>query len=108
MVMPKVVKRDARREEFWREKIALSVRKACEKRPVSEDDLQRLIDRVERSTQERGDKEVGTDFIGERVMEELLRIDTLAAARFASVFRNFQNAEDYADFFRGLEKPRSE
>ena len=108
MVLPKVVKRDERREDFWREKIALSVRKACEKRPVSEDDLQRLVDRVERSAQELGEKEVGTEFIGERVMEELVQVDTLAAARFASVFRNFQNAEDYAVFFRDLEKARSD
>ena len=105
-VLPKVVKRDARREEFWREKIVHSVRRACEKRPVSEDDLQRLVDRVERAAQELGDKEIDTGFIGERVMEELVGLDTLAAARFASVFRNFQNAEDYAEFFRGLEKPR--
>jgi len=106
MVLPKVVKRDARREEFWREKIEVSVRKACEKRPVSEDALQRLVDRVERGAQELGEKEVDTEFIGERVMEELVEIDTLAAARFASVFRNFENAEDYADFFRRFDKSR--
>ena len=104
MVLPKVVKRDERREEFWREKLAVSVHKACEKRPVSEDDLERLIDRVERSVQELGEKEVSTGFIGERVMDELIRVDALAAARFASVFRSFQNAEDYAAFFRNLEK----
>lgn len=105
LVLPKVVKRDERREDFSREKIANSVHRACEKRPVSEDDLERLIDRVERSTQEMGEKEIGTEFIGERVMEELVRLDTLAAARFASVFRSFENADDYADFFRSIEKP---
>ncbi len=108
MVLPKVVKRDERREEYQREKLIHAVQKACEKRPVSEDDLQRLVDRVERSAQELGEKEVGTGFIGERVMEELLSVDTLAAARFASVFRNFQNADDYADFFRSLDKSRSD
>lgn len=106
MVLPKVVKRDERREDFSRDKVSGSVRKACEKRPVSEDDLQRLVDRVERSTQELGEKEVGTEFIGERVMEEIVVLDTLAAARFASVFRNFQNAKDYEEFFRRLEGRR--
>ena len=103
-VFPKIVKRDERREEFWRDKIVAAVRKACEKRPVSADALERLVDRVERSAQERGEKEVSTRFIGERVLEELVAIDTLAAARYASVFRNFQNADDYAAFFRELGK----
>jgi transcriptional repressor NrdR len=103
-VLPKIVKRDARREEFWREKILASVRKACEKRPVSADALDRLVDRVERSAQELGEKEVSTRYIGERVLAELVELDTLAAARFASVFRNFENADDYAAFFSDLEK----
>ena len=103
-VLPKVVKRDERREEFQREKVLASVRKACEKRPVSADALDRLVDRVERSAQDRGEKEVSTTFLGDRVMEELVALDTLAAARFASVFRNFENADDYAAFFRELEK----
>ena len=103
-VLPKVVKRDERREDFWREKILVAVRKACEKRPVSADALDRLVDRVERSAQELGEKEVSTRAIGERVLAELVELDTLAAARFASVFRNFENADDYAAFFRDLEK----
>jgi transcriptional repressor NrdR len=104
-VFPKVVKRDERREDFWREKIVAAVRKACEKRPVSADDLERLVDRVERGAQELGEKEVTSDFIGQRVLEELVELDTLAAARFASVFRNFQNAQDYAAFFASIGKP---
>jgi transcriptional repressor NrdR len=105
-VLPKVVKRDERREDFWREKILVAVRKACEKRPVSADDLDRLVDRVERGAQELGEKEISTRAIGERVLAELVELDTLAAARFASVFRNFENADDYAAFFRDLEKKR--
>ncbi|TMA35444.1 MAG: transcriptional repressor NrdR [Deltaproteobacteria bacterium] len=105
-VLPKVVKRDERREDFWREKILVAVRKACEKRPVSADALDRLVDRVERSAQELGEKEISTREIGERVLAELVELDTLAAARFASVFRNFENADDYAAFFRDLEKAR--
>ena len=105
-VLPKVVKRDERREDFWREKILVAVRKACEKRPVSADALDRLVDRVERSAQELGEKEISTRAIGERVLAELVELDALAAARFASVFRSFENASDYAEFFRDLGKPR--
>ena len=108
-VLPKVVKRDERREEFWRGKILIAVRKACEKRPVSQDALERLVDRIERHAAEIGDKELTSGLIGERVLEELVELDKLAAARFASVFRRFENAADYADFFAKLEKtPRRE
>jgi len=103
-VFPKIVKRDERREDFRRDKILVAVRKACEKRPVSADALDRLVDRVERSAQELGAKEVSTRTIGERVLAELVELDTLAAARFASVFSNFENAGDYAAFFRDLGK----
>jgi transcriptional repressor NrdR len=102
-VMPKVVKRDERREEFWREKVLAGVRKACDKRPVSSDELERLVERVERVVQERGVKEVSSRFVGERVLDELASIDVLAAARFASVFLDFQNAKDYAEFFSSIE-----
>ena len=94
-----VVKKDGRREEFSRDKVLAGVRRACDKRPVSSDDLERLADRVERIAQERGEKEVSSRFIGERVLDELARVDVLAAARFASVFLDFQNAKDYAEFF---------
>ena len=101
-VLPKVVKRDERREEFWREKILLAVEKACERRPVSADAIEKLVDRIERHAAEIAEKEVTSRLIGERVLDELVELDTLAAARFASVFHNFQNAEDYARFFEKL------
>ena len=98
-VLPKIVKRDERREDFQRIKLLNAVEKACEKRPVSADALEQLVDRVERTVQELGEKEVSSSLIGERMMEELMTLDTLAAARFASGFRNFQGAEDYEAFF---------
>ena len=101
-VMPKVAKHDERREDFSREKLIVAIQKACEKRPVSTDALEKLVDRVERYVQELGEKEVSSSGIGERVMDELKVLDALAAARFASVFRNFQDAEDYARFFDSL------
>ncbi len=106
-VLPKVCKRDERREEFQREKLVAAVQKACQKRPVSADAVERLVDRVERYVQERGEREVPSRLIGERVMEELKALDPVAAARFASVFRNFQDAEDYASFFASIENPGS-
>jgi len=101
-VLPKVVKRDERREEFVRQKLLIAVEKACEKRPVSADDLARLVDRVERRVQEMGEKEVTSRLIGERMMDELVQLDRVAAARFASVYRNFQGAEDYVAFFQSM------
>ncbi len=104
-VLPKVVKADGRREEFRRDKLEASLEKACAKRPVSADDLEQLVDRVERLVQELGEKEVTSRFVGEEVLQELVQLDILAAARFASVFRNFQNAADYQDFFDSLKDP---
>ena len=102
-VLPKIFKRDERREDFQRDKLMTAVRKACEKRPVSTDALERMVDRVERHLHELGEKEVASSLVGERVMDELKALDTLAAARFASVFRDFQTAEDYAVFFASIE-----
>jgi transcriptional repressor NrdR len=103
-VLPKVVKRDERREEFSREKLLAGVRRACDKRPVPSEEIERLVERVERIAQESGEKEITSRFVGERVMAELVAIDVLAAARFASVFLDFQNAKDYAEFFEAAAK----
>ena len=103
-ILPKICKRDERREEFQREKLVVAVQKACEKRPVSTEALERLVDRVERYLQEVGEKEVSSRLVGERVMEELKELDVLAAARFASVFSDFQDAEDYARFFASSDR----
>ena len=99
---PKVVKRDERREEYQREKLLTAVQKACEKRPVSAEALDRLVDRVERHVQELGEKEVTSHLVGERMMEELVGLDHIAAARYASVFLDFQTAEDYRAFFESV------
>jgi transcriptional repressor NrdR len=103
-VLPKIVKRDERREEYQRAKLIVAVEKACEKRPVRADDVERLLDRVERYVQELGEKEVTSRLVGERVMGGLVELDPVAAARFASVFLNFQRAEDYTEFFKSLEE----
>ena len=102
-VMPKVFKRDERREEYQRGKLLAAIEKACAKRSVSTDAIERLVDRVERRLQELGEKEVSSGTIGEQVMQELRVLDSLAAARFASVFRNFETAADYERFFASVE-----
>ena len=104
-VFPKIVKRDERREDYQRQKLLTAVQKACEKRPVSASALDQLVDRVERHVQELGEKEVTSGLIGQRMMEELVGLDHLAAARFASVFLDFQGAEDYRRFFESIEHP---
>jgi transcriptional repressor NrdR len=101
-VLPKVVKRDARREAFAREKLITAMEKACHKRPVSADALERAVDRVERTLQELGDKEITSEQVGARVLEQLVELDALAAARFASVFHSFQGPEDYEAFFEAI------
>jgi len=103
-VFPKVVKRDERREDYQRQKLLTAVQKACEKRPVSASALDQLVDRVERHVQELGEKEVTSGLIGQRMMEELVGLDHLAAARFASVFLDFQGADDYRRFFESIER----
>jgi transcriptional repressor NrdR len=103
-VLPKLVKRDERREDYERAKLEHGVQKACVKRPISENAIQRLVDRVERRLSEAGEAEVSSNRLGEWVLRELSRLDPLAAARFASVFRDFKTAADYDAFFAELEQ----
>jgi transcriptional repressor NrdR len=104
MVLPRIIKRDERREDYARDKLLHGIDHACVKRPIRTEAVERLVDRVERWLQETGEKEVESQRIGDRVMAELTALDTLAAVRFASVFRNFQSTDEYADFFESIEK----
>ena len=101
-VLPRVIKHDGRREEFDRNKLLRGVEHACVKRPVSAEAIARLIDRVERELQESGEREVTSDHIGRRALEELSAIDAIAAVRFASVFLDFSSPADYEAFFSEL------
>jgi transcriptional repressor NrdR len=94
-VVPLVIKKDGRREPFDRLKILAGLRRACEKRPVSSEDLERLVDRIERELVETGDKEVPTSQVGERIMEALRDIDQVAYVRFASVYRSFKDIHEF-------------
>jgi len=102
-VLPKIIKRDERREEFSRQKLTASLQKACAKRSVSVDAIGRIADRVERRLQDSGESELSSRQVGERVMEELLSLDAMAAVRFASVYQRFESPEDYEAFFAQLD-----
>jgi transcriptional repressor NrdR len=109
-VLPLVVKRDDRREVFDRMKILGGLRRACEKRPVSEELLEKVVDRIERELVDAGDKEVPSTQIGEKVMRQLKDLDQVAYVRFASVYRSFKDIREFMDELsllldRGGERP---
>lgn len=86
-----VIKKDRRREQFDRAKVLSGIRKACEKRPVSLESQEGIVDSIERAIREKYDKEVPSSFVGEMIMERLAGIDQVAYVRFASVYREFQD-----------------
>jgi transcriptional repressor NrdR len=100
-MMPLVVKKDGRREAYDRLKIINGLKRACEKRPVSINTIEAIADRVERTLQERGEKEIATSVIGEALMRELHDTDPVAYVRFASVYRSFK---DIGEFMAELEE----
>ena len=100
--LPRIAKKDGRREDYARVKLLSGLETACQKRSVSADALERIVDRIEKRLQELGEREVESHRLGDWVMEDLMRLDAVAAARFASVFRDFQGSEDYAKFFASL------
>ncbi len=101
-VTPLVIKKDGRREAFNRSKIYEGIKKACEKRPVSIDDIEGFIDRLERELQESGRKEIPSTVIGEKVMAQLREWDDVAYVRFASVYRRFSDITEFMDEIRQL------
>ena len=97
-----VVKKDGRRERFDRKKLLAGLLKACEKRPVSISDLERLVDELELSLSQEFDREVPSREVGERVMHKLHEIDPVAYVRFASVYREFKDAEQFMRELKAL------
>jgi len=100
-----VVKRDGRREMYRREKIAGGLRKALEKRPYTEDQFQKLMGEIERDLQRAKKDEITSKEIGEIVMERLRRFDQVAYIRFASVYRSFEDVDQFARELKGLLSP---
>lgn len=98
---PLIVKKDGRREAFDRDKVLAGLKKACEKRPVSVEELEDVVTDVERQLQGMGEKEVPSKFIGEEAMRRLQELDEVAYVRFASVYRSFH---DIAEFMTELKE----
>lgn len=103
-ILPLVQKKDGRREPFDRLKVIAGIQKACEKRPVSVETIERFVDRLESRLQEAGEREVPSTRIGEMVMNELHDIDEVAYVRFASVYRSFKDINEFMDELQDLLK----
>jgi transcriptional repressor NrdR len=101
-----VVKKDGRRERFDREKVMAGLMRACEKRPVPVKALEQVVDKVEAMVQESPDREVPASAIGEVLMERLKDLDKVAFVRFASVYREFKDVDQFMATLKGLLEAR--
>jgi transcriptional repressor NrdR len=99
-----VVKKEGHREQFERGKVLRGLLRACEKRPVSPQQLESLVDSVEKLVSSSGDREVTSREIGEILMNQLKLIDKVAYVRFASVYLDFKNVHEFLDEIRDLVK----
>lgn len=107
-VLPLVIKKDGRREPYDRAKLMAGLKKACNKRPVSIETLEKTLDEIERSLQELGDKEVPSTKIGDAVLAKLLEIDEVAYVRFASVYLPFKDAGELMNEVQRLIRSKNE
>lgn len=106
-ILPLVVKKDGRREAYNRQKVVAGLMKACEKRPVSVSTIEDIANRIERSLQGSGDKELMSTVIGEEIMRQLYDLDKVAYVRFASVYRSFQDLDAFMTELKDLIEERS-
>ena len=97
-----VVKRDNSREPYQRQKLTQGILRACEKRPISMDQIDSMVDKVESDIQHNFDREVPSEKIGELTMEALKRVDEVAYVRFACVYRQFQDIHTFMDELKRL------
>jgi transcriptional repressor NrdR len=98
-----VLKRDGRREEFSREKLFSGIKKACQKRPVPQQVMEQLVEKIVEAVNNKYEGEVPAEFIGKLLMDGLREIDDVAYVRFASVYRRFQEATDFVHEVKKLE-----
>ena len=101
-----VIKKDGRRERFDRQKVLAGVLKACEKRPVSMIQLETIADKAETKVQDSSEREVPTTSIGEMIMNELKNLDKVAYVRFASVYLDFKDVQEFMSELKDLLKSR--
>ena len=97
-----LIKKDGRREVFSREKVRTGIKKACEKRNISVHVIDQFLDELERDLRETGEKEIPSNIIGEKIMGKLNEIDGVAYVRFASVYREFKDVNDFVSELKSL------
>lgn len=102
VTMPMLVKKDGRRETWDRSKVVSGLKKACEKRPVSMEQIEEFVDGLERQLQDMGEREIPVRLVGARVMDSLRQMDDVAYVRFASVYRQFKDLNEFMDELKGL------
>jgi transcriptional repressor NrdR len=101
-VLPMVIKKDGRREQFDRQKILNGIKKACEKRPISMESIDKIVENVEQACQEMQLEEISSTIIGEKIMNELKNFDGVAYVRFASVYRQFRDVGEFMSELKDL------
>jgi transcriptional repressor NrdR len=104
---PLIVKKDGRREAFDRDKLIAGLKKACEKRPVSVEQVEALVTEIEKGLQDAGEKEIQSSQIGEEVMRRLPMLDEVAYVRFASVYRSFRDIAEFMDELKDIIEEKS-
>ncbi|MFO8111143.1 MAG: transcriptional regulator NrdR [Desulfosalsimonadaceae bacterium] len=97
-----IIKKDRRREEFNREKVRSGIQRACEKREISMNAIESFIEELERDLRESEEKEISSRIIGEKIMAKLHELDKVAYVRFASVYRDFKDVNDFVDELKDL------
>lgn len=97
-----IIKKDGRREVFHREKVRSGIKKACEKRDISMNLIEEHVDEIERDLRETGEKEIPSSMIGEKIMAALHDLDDIAYVRFASVYREFKDVNDFVSELKSL------
>lgn len=100
--IPMVIKKDGRREEFDREKLFAGISRACQKRPISVNDIEQFVEELERKILESGEREIKSEVLGEEVMEYLKGVDEVAYVRFASVYRSFKDLKEFMSELQDL------
>ena len=97
-----IVKKDNRREEFNRDKVLTGIKKACEKRAISIDQIEETVDTIERDLRDSSEREISSKVVGEKIISALKQIDDVAYVRFASVYREFKDVADFIQELKGL------
>ena len=103
-----IIKKDLRREPYNRDKLKRGLIKACEKRPVSHDDIEKIVDKIESKLKSLNTTEIKSTIIGEEVMRSLKKLDKVAYIRFASVYKDFKDISDFKEELKWLKEREGE